>query len=187
MRELLLNLTTSLDGFIADAAGGIDWLAPPPAQVPADYLELMDTVDTLVMGRGTYETSLALEGGVDVFEGKRVCVFTSSVDLPRVPGVEFIHEAAESFVRALKEQCGGTIWLFGGGRLATALSDAGLVDRYLIAIQPILLGDGIPLWRSPHATTLLDGAAAEVWAGDLVVVQYRLATAVTTNQEDERD
>lgn len=71
---MLLNLTTSLDGFIADRSGGIDWLPALQNEVPADYVELMATVDTLIMGRATYETSLALEGGVEIFEGKRVYV-----------------------------------------------------------------------------------------------------------------
>ena len=173
MRDVLLNLTTSLDGFIADISGGVDWLMPPPEIVPQEYQLLMDTVDTLIMGRGTYETSLALEGGLEIFRDKRVYVFTSNRELMPVPGVEFVHERPEAFVAQLKAQDGGTIWLFGGGQLATALSDAGLVDEYLIAIQPVLLGEGIPLWLTPHARTLLDGASAQVWSDGLVVLRYR--------------
>ena len=177
MRPVLLNITTSLDGFIAGPDGGIDWLMPPPAEVPADYVAHMDTVDTLVMGRATYETSLALEGGLAIFEGKRVYVITSTDELPLGPGVTLVHEDPVAFVSRLKSKPGGTIWLFGGGRLATALSDAGLVDEYLIAIQPVLLGDGIPLWRSPHGTTRLEGGTAQVWPGGLVVVRYRRESA----------
>jgi dihydrofolate reductase len=175
VRPVLLNLTTSLDGFIADRDGGVRWLAPPPADIPVDYEKLMATVDTLVMGRATYETSLALEGGVEMFAGKRVIVFTSRDDLAPRDGVEFVREPPVEFMRRLRAGEGGTIWLYGGGLLATALSDAGLVDDYLIAIQPILLGDGIPLWRTPHGTTALERASAQVWDGDLVVVRYRRA------------
>ncbi|MBU4557034.1 MAG: dihydrofolate reductase family protein [Actinobacteria bacterium] len=178
MRDVLLNLTTSLDGFIADLDGGIDWLMPPPEDVPEEYVALMDTVDTLIMGRGTYETSLVLEGGLEVFQGKRVYVFTSNRELAPVAGVEFVHERPETFVARLKAEDGGTIWLFGGGQLATALSDAGLIDEYLIAIQPILLGEGIPLWLSPHSRTLLDGASARVWSDGLVVLRYRRRTTI---------
>jgi dihydrofolate reductase len=174
MREVLLCLTVSLDGFIADKDGGIDWLLPAvPEEVPSDYLELIDTVDTLIMGRATYETSLALEGGVQVFEGKRVYVFTSRDDLPPIPGVSFVHEPAEAFVGQLKREDGGTIWLFGGGRLATALSDAGLIDEYLIAVQPILLGEGITLWRTPHGTTGLRPTLARIWSDGIVELRYR--------------
>ncbi len=177
MRPLVLILTASLDGFIADPEGGVEWLGAPPSEVPADYLELMDGIDALVMGRGTYEVSLALDGGTDVFADKEVYVFTSRDDLLPFPGVTFVDEAAEPYVRRLKESEGETIWLFGGGVLATALSDAGLVDEYLIAVQPILLGDGIPLWVTPHGTTPLELVHARAWAGGIAELRYRRSTA----------
>jgi dihydrofolate reductase len=176
VRDVLLNLTVSLDGFIADASGGVGWLLPPPIDVPVEYTDLIGSVDTLIMGRLTYETSLALDGGLEMFDGKRVYVFTSSPDLLSTADVTFVCGDPVGFVERLKAEDGGTIWLYGGGRLATALSDAGLVDEYLIAIQPILLGDGVPLWRSPHGVTLLAHASASVWDHDLVVLRYRLAT-----------
>jgi len=173
MRHVLLNLTASLDGFIADTSDGVDWLAEMPAEIPEDYLRLIDTVDTLIMGRKTYEISLALPGGTEVFEGQRVIVFTSARDLEPRAGVEFVHEDPVAFTAALRESEGGTIWLFGGGQLATALSDAGLVDEYLIAVQPVLLGDGVPLWRSPHGRTQLELVHANEWRGGVVELRYR--------------
>ena len=178
MRTLLLNLTTSLDGFIADKDGGIDWLLPMPADVPQDYTELMDTVDTFVMGRVTYETSLALGGGTDLFGGKRVFVFTSRTGIEPLAGLTFVGESAETFVARLKAEEGGTIWLFGGGQLATALSDAGLIDEYLIAVQPILLGEGTPLWRTPHGSTGLEPTMARTWPDGIVELRYRPAREV---------
>lgn len=175
MRRVLLNLTTSLDGFIADRDGGIDWLLPPPSQVPEDYLALMADVDTLVMGRATYETSLALTGGMDVFEGKTAYVFTSRSDLPPHPGVEFVREPPEPFVARLKERPGGIIWLFGGGRLATTLTAAGLVDDYLIAVQPVLLGDGVPLWGGGQGPRELEVVHARAWPDGVVELRYRAA------------
>jgi len=175
VRDVLLILTTSLDGFIADPDGGVDWLLAPSEDVPPDYLELMGTIDTLVMGRATYETSLALEGGLDIFAGKAVYVFSSRDDLTLTPGVTIVAERAEIFVERLKAQPGGAIWLFGGGQLATALSDAGLIDEYLIAVQPILLGDGIPLWRAPHRPVELRPTIARTWPDGIVELRYRRA------------
>ncbi|MBA4370418.1 MAG: dihydrofolate reductase [Coriobacteriaceae bacterium] len=172
-RPLVLIVTTSLDGFIAETDGGVGWLAPPPASTPADYDELVASIDTLVMGSATYLASLDLAGGTEIFSGKRVCVFTSREGLPATAGVEFVQEPAEEFVPRLKEEPGGSIWLFGGGKLATALSDAGLVDEYLVAVQPILLGDGIPLWRTPHARTRLELVAARAWPGGIAELRYR--------------
>ena len=173
MRPVLLLLTASLDGFIADVDDGVDWLGEPPDKLPEDYLDLLDTIDCLVMGSGTYRVSLELAGGTDLFEGKDVYVFTSRKNLPPWPGVTFVHEPAENSIRRLSEGEGGTIWVFGGGKLGTALSDAGLVDEYFIVVQPILLGDGVPLWVLPHGRTELELISAKAWAGGGAELRYR--------------
>lgn len=173
MRPLALILTTSLDGFIADADGGVDWLLAPPDEAPADYLELLESIDCLVMGSATYSASLELDGGMEVFRGKDVFVFTSRDNLPAFPGVTLVHGPAEQFVAELKTRPGGTIWLFGGGLLATALSDAGLVDDYLIVIQPVLLGDGVPLWATPHRRTQLELVAARPWVNGIAELRFK--------------
>lgn len=173
MRRVALILTASLDGFIAEKDGGIDWLVEPPDEAPADYLDLLDSIDCLIMGSATYLVSLELEGGTEVFEGNDVYVFTSRSDLPAHEGVTFVSGSAEKFVEELRQRDGGTIWLFGGGRLATSLSDAGLVDEYLIVVQPILLGDGIPLWVSPHGSTDLELIHARSWMGGIAELRYR--------------
>ena len=177
MRPLLLELTTSLDGFIADSAEGIDWIqAPPgdvPAEYPADYLELMNSVDALVMGRATYELSLRLPGGTEAFTGKSVYVVTSRTDFEPREGVELVHRDPVSFVQELKQRPGGTIWLFGGGRLATTLCAAGLIDDYLLVLQPVLLGAGIRLWQEGLPQRELELAYSRQWSGGLVELRYR--------------
>jgi dihydrofolate reductase len=173
MRQLLLNLTTSLDGFIADTDEGIDWIQPPPDEIPAEYLQLMESVDALVMGRATYELSLRIPGGTNVFEGKKVYVITSRTDLEPREGVEFVGEDPVAFVDDLRQAPGGTIWLFGGGRLATALSSAELIDEYLIVVQPVLLGSGVRLWQDGLAPRELELLYTREWSGGLVELRYR--------------
>jgi dihydrofolate reductase len=172
MRPLVLLLTASLDGFIADSNGGVDWLAEPPHDTPADYRALVDSIDCLVMGSATYVVSLELAGGTDIFSGRDVFVFTLRTDLPPHPGVTFVREDAIAFTAQLKQSEGGTIWLLGGGRLSTALSDAGLVDDYFIAVQPVLLGEGIPLWVTPHERTDLSLVSARPWPDGIAELRY---------------
>jgi len=172
-RDLVLIVTASLDGFIADLQGGVDWLANPTDGLPADYLSLVESINTLVMGSATYLVSLELPGGTALFADHEVFVFTSRSDLPAHPGVTFVAEQAADFTSRLKTQDGGPIWLFGGGRLATSLSDAGLIDEYLIAVQPIILGDGIPLWPTPHERADLELVCARPWPEGIAELRYR--------------
>lgn len=183
MRRLLLNLTTSLDGFIADSDDGIEWILPPPEEVPADYVELIDSVDALVMGRATYELSLRLPGGTDVFSDRSVYVITSRTDLEQVAGVEFVHGDPVAFVEELKKQHGGTIWLYGGGQLATALSTANLIDDYLVVIQPLLLGAGIRLWQDGLAPLGLELVRVREWPDGLVELLYRQRRVAPSDSE----
>lgn len=172
-RPLVLIVTMSLDGFIASPDGGVDWLGPMPGEVPRDYTELVDSIDTLVMGRGTFDAVQRLEGGPESIAGYTSYVFTHTQPAGSFAQVDFVSQPAEAFVARLKQTEGGSIWLFGGGVLATALTDAGLVDEYVIAVQPILLGDGIPLWVAPHARTDLELVHARPWPGGIAELRYR--------------
>jgi dihydrofolate reductase len=176
MRPVVLIVTTSLDGFLADTSDGVDWLLSPPDEaVPAEYGERVAAIGCLIMGRATYEVSLALPGGTDIFAGKEVYVFTSRSDLPTWPGVTFVHEDPVAFTASLAAGEGSSIWLFGGGKLTTALADADLIDEYDIVVQPILLGDGIPLWVAPHERTKLELIDAKPWTESLAELRYRRA------------
>jgi dihydrofolate reductase len=172
-REVVLYVTASLDGFIADLTGGVGWLGGAEGE-DYGFAQLMASVDTVLQGSHTHLTTLELSPDADPYEGKANYVFTSREDLPSVPSATFVHEDVVAFVRRLKTQPGGRIWLVGGGELASSLMSAGLVDEVDLFVQPILLGDGIPLWRPPlerHRLELLDAA---VCPGDLARLHYRV-------------
>lgn len=171
-REIVLYITASLDGFIADANGGVDWLEGAEGE-DYGFGSLMDSVDTVLQGSHTYLETINLTES-DPYAGKTNYVFTSRDDLPVFGAPVFVHEEAVAFVRNLKRQDGGRIWLVGGGELATALVGAGLVDEIDLFVQPVLLGDGIPLWRPPIEPTRLELREAKQWPGDLVQLRYRL-------------
>ena len=78
-----------------------------------------------------------------------------------------------TFTQRLKNTEGGWIWMFGGGEIASLLSDAGLIDEYLVAIQPIVLGNGIPLWRCHGGPTRLEPVSARTWSDGIVELRYR--------------
>jgi dihydrofolate reductase len=170
-RPLILYVTASLDGFIADREGGVGWLTGAEGE-DYGYAEFIAGVDTIVMGSGTYLASLALDGGTSAFAGRATYVFTARDDLPATPGVTFCAEPAIDAVARLKEQRGGAIWLLGGGKLATSLAAAGEIDDVRLFVQPVLLGDGIPLWGGFSRPLELRLVEATAWPGGLAELRY---------------
>jgi len=171
-RDVVLYITASLDGFIADTSGGVDWLEGAEGE-DYGYAALMESVDTVLQGSHTYLDTLRLVD-YDPYEGKTNYVFTSREDLPTSPSSQFVPGDAAEFVRALKTGDGKRIWLVGGGELASSLMSAGLVDEIDLFVQPVVLGDGIPLWRPPLERRGLDLIEACALPGGLAELRYRV-------------
>lgn len=172
MREVVLYITASLDGFIADSEGSVDWLAGAEDE-DYGYGELLGSVDTVLMGAHTWLDTLDLTP-TDPYSDKRVVVFTSRDDLPLRGNVEFVSEDAAQFTSRLRNAPGGRIWLVGGGEVASALISAGLVDEIDLFVQPVVLGDGVPLFNPPMETRRLRLLETRAWPADLVELRYRV-------------
>jgi dihydrofolate reductase len=139
-RRLRYSVAMSLDGFIADENGGYGWITMDPE---IDFAAYMAKIDTLIMGRGTYE--VAGGGGPGFGEGTQVYVVSTTLDPAEHPRITVISRDVEKRVAELKAQPGKDIWLFGGGVLFRSLLEAGLVDRVEVGLMPVLLGQGVPL------------------------------------------
>jgi dihydrofolate reductase len=150
-------VAVSLDGFIAGRNGEYDWIVPDPA---VDFRALYREFDTVVMGRKTYEVMTA-KGGHGAMPGLKVVVFSRTRPPAEYPGVRILRDDPAKVVDALKREKGRDIWLFGGGELFRSLLDARLVDTVELAVNPVLLGSGIPL-LPPGASTKLTLADRKV-------------------------
>ena len=140
-KRLRYQVAVSLDGFIADAHGGYDWIVHDPG---IDFKALYAQFDTVVMGRKTFDL-VASQGGGGAMPGMQVFVFSRTLPAEKRKGVTITADDPAKTLRALKKQTGRDIWLFGGGVLFRALLDAGVVDTVEVAVMPVLLGSGIPL------------------------------------------
>ncbi len=163
----------SVDGFIARRDGALDWLPAEPE--PHGYDEFIASVDTIVIGRKTYETVLSFEGWP--YGSKRVVVLSSRLlDFSALEG-------------AVVEQMGGTpaevfsrltatgahhVYLDGGLTIQGFLR-AGLVDRLVVTRVPVLIGDGIPLFGALLADVRLQHLATRSFPSGLVQSEYRVA------------
>jgi dihydrofolate reductase len=141
VRRLRYEVAMSLDGFIAGPKGEYDWIIEDPT---IDFDEWYRQVDTVVMGRGTYETMLAA-GQSAASLGMKVFVVSTTLRAEEHAGVTILSSGVAEAVAEMKAQPGKDIWLFGGGVLFRSLLDAGMVDSVEIAMIPVMIGSGIPV------------------------------------------
>ena len=163
--SVVLYIAVSLDGFIADVQGGIDWLAPFEAN-DYGYEDFVAGVDCLVMGRATYDQVRSF--GDWPYDGKRVVVMTTrplGADTPQ--GITAWQGDDVATLAALP----GTIWLVGGTGAIRPFLAAGLVDRMRLFVMPLLLGDGIRLFDG-HAAVALRLQASHRHADGVVELDY---------------
>jgi dihydrofolate reductase len=143
MRKIKLYIAASLDGKIARKDGAIDWLPDPTAE-DYGYQPFYDSIDATLMGYKTYE--FCLQFGEWPYTGKSTYVFSRNPAKAVLPEANLITQSPADFVRQLKQQKGKDIWLVGGGEIVTLLHDAGLIDEYILAFIPVILGEGIELF-----------------------------------------
>ena len=143
MRLVTFGVANSLDNFIARPDGAVDWLVwdDEVAEITEKFWK---TIDTVVMGRKTYE--VAARSGSGAYPGAKNYVFSRTLKQPRSKKVEVISQDAADFVRRLKNEPGKGICVMGGGELAHSLFQARLIDQIGLNIQPVLLGSGTPLF-----------------------------------------
>ena len=159
MRQLRYSVAASLDGYIAAPDGGYDWIVADPE---IDFAAMYAGFSGLVMGRRSYEVSVAAGPA----PGPALPTFVYSRSLPEGDrdGVIFVRDAIPH-VRALKQQDGKPLWLWGGGELFRQLAEAQLVDGVDVAIIPVLLGDGVRLLPAPGPRVQLTLRAHRLYAG----------------------
>src|SRR6202011_6173525 len=112
LRNVVLGLGISLDGYIARLNGAFDFLFMPKDYSMAPFFK---TIDTAIMGRKTYEEGLRMGGGSFSSPGMRSFVFSHSLPSGERDGVTIVKDSPAGFVETLRKRRGKNIWLMGGG------------------------------------------------------------------------
>jgi dihydrofolate reductase len=165
---------TSLDGFIARSNGDLDFL-PPGGGEPHGYDEFMASVDTIVIGRKTFETVLTL--GPWPYSDKRVVVLSSRhVNLSTASGRVVEHMAGPPAQIVAKLAASGAHHIYvDGGITIQGFLRAGLIERLIITRVPVLIGEGVPLFGSLPRDIRLHHLATRQYPSGLVSSEYRIA------------
>lgn len=157
-RKIILYIAASLDGYIAEADGGIDFLTSDSSPEVDDfdsYNQLLERIDTVVLGRTTYEQLInELAPGQYPYEEQTSYIITHH-PIPGEDQLIFTDEQPEKLIQRLKKEEGKDIWIVGGGQIIAPLVANNLIDEYIITTIPILLGKGIPLFHEmPESVAL---------------------------------
>jgi dihydrofolate reductase len=173
MRKITFGGANSLDNFLARKDHAVDWLlwCDEAAAIMSAYWK---TIDTILMGRKTYEVAVRGSKGKSPYPGMKSYVFSKTLKPDAHSHVTMVSADAADFVRNLKKQPGKDICLMGGGELANSLFEAGLIDEIGLNIHPVLLGSGIPLFHEMSRQINLELLESQTFKNGCVCVRYRV-------------
>ncbi len=190
MRKLILEEWVSLDGYVTDKDGGLDFFTNLTAEQntysDADQLKFLETVDTILLGRKTYELFVDFWPGAttdqeviaDKLNGMNKIVFSNTITKAPWgdwPEANIITGEAAAAIRKLKEQPGKDMVLWGSISLAQSLMKEGLIDEYHIQLCPILNGGGRKLFPEQMDVLKLKPVAIKQYNTGTVFMNYKRA------------
>ncbi|KZN35738.1 dihydrofolate reductase family protein [Pseudoalteromonas luteoviolacea] len=170
-------LAQSLDGFIADENGGIDWLSAidNPQHSDLGFAEFMADIDALVMGRNTFEQVLSF--GQWPYDKPVYVVSHSLAKLPaHTQGKAYLIRAGEHELVSQMSQLGHNRLYIDGGKLVQNFIRAALVDEIIVTTVPVLLGRGIRWLPEQTITQKIELVSSQVLLNQLVQSRYKITS-----------
>lgn len=173
MRKVTFGGAASLDNFFARKDDSVDWLlwSDEVGEIMKSYWE---TIDTVLMGRRTYEVAMRSGGEGGSYPGIKTYVFSRTIKQPSDSSTIFVDEDAATFVQRLKNEEGKDICVMGGGVLAKSLFEAGVIDEVGINVHPVLLGSGIPVFYEMPRQIDLELIKCQQLSTGCVVLTYNV-------------
>lgn len=169
MRKIILGLAVSLDGFIEGPNGEYDWCFMDQDYGMSDFFKRIDAV---FMGRKSYELTQSMkdESGLPKM---KTYIFSNTLASVGDDNV-LVSGDIKKKVQAIREEEGKDIWLFGGASLTTSLLNLRLVDELSLAVHPIILGSGKPLFNNIDKRIKLKLVDSKTYNTGLVSLVYHL-------------
>lgn len=150
MRKISLFIAMSLDGYIADTRGGVDWLEGQGSNNDGmdSYSKFVKDIDTIIMGWNTYH-QIVTELSPDewVYSDFTTYVITHNGHASSA-NIRFTDINPVNLIKRLKKEPGKDIWICGGANIVQQLMNEDLIDCYYITVIPTLLGNGIRLFEN---------------------------------------
>ena len=185
MRNIISLAHISLDGFMAGPGGDMHFIVFNDELADHTY-PLFGQVDLAVYGRVTYEmmegywptAGDAPDAGAHAksharwYAGVRKIVASRTLTASNKPNVRIVGDDIVGALRAEKQKAGGDIMIFGSPTLTRALAAADLVDEWRLTLQPVILGDGLPLFGKRENRTPLELRSSKTFGTGVIAVHY---------------
>lgn len=148
MRKVVLFIAMSLDGYIADKNGNVDWLGGQNQNEETldTYSIFIKDIDTVIMGWNTYHQVVTDLSPTEWIYNNLTSYVVTHKELSSTDKIIFTQKSPCNIVNELKQEQGKNIWICGGANIIQQLIDADLIDEYYISVIPTLLGTGIRLF-----------------------------------------
>ncbi|MFN4950498.1 MAG: dihydrofolate reductase family protein [Flavobacteriales bacterium] len=173
-RKVSLYISMSLDGYIATKDHSLEFLSIVEQEgEDYGYNDFVKSVNTVIIGRKTYEKVIAM-GYEYPHTDKDVYIITRT-ERPSIGNFKFYTGELIPLVNSLKNQSGKNIYCDGGAEIANELIKNNSVDEYIISVIPILLGDGIKLFKDGRPEQKLELVSAKQFDKGLTQLHYKRA------------
>ena len=168
-------IATSMDGYIADKNGRLDWLhsIPNPENIDMGYQEFIAHIDALVMGRKTFETVC----GFDIDWPYQKPVFVLSNTTKEIPGkvkgkAHLVSGHLSEILDAIRAQGHDHLYIDGGETIRSFLKED-LIDDMIVTVIPVLLGGGVPLFSELPEALDFECTDTKIYLGKVVQNHYK--------------
>lgn len=174
MRKLSLFIATSLDGYIAKPNDDLSFLK----LVEKDgedygYSEFTANIDTIILGRKTYDFVLKEIGSSHYDNGKRDVYVITRTERPKIGRTTFYTGNLTELVQQLKSESGLNIYCDGGAEIINELLQHDLIDELIISIIPVLVGNGTRLFKDSRPEQELEFMSAKSFDTGLIQLYYK--------------
>jgi dihydrofolate reductase len=174
MRSLVIYIATSLDGYIAKPNDDLSFLKLVEKEgEDYGYAEFTATIDTIILGRKTYDWVVREIGSSHYDNGDRDVFVITRTERTGVGRTTFYTGNVTELVQRLKSESGKNIYCDGGAEIIDTLLKSDLIDELIISIVPVLLGEGTRLFKDGRPEQQLKLVGTKTFNTGLTQVHYK--------------
>lgn len=174
MRKLILYIATSLDGYIAKPNDDLSFLKSIEKEgEDYGYADFTATVDTIILGRKTYDWVVREIGSSHYDNGDKEVYVITRTERPRVGKTTFYTGSLSELVQRLKAAAGKNIYCDGGAETIHELLKNDLIDELILSVVPVLVGNGIRLFKDDRPEQAYELVRTTAFDTGLTQLHYR--------------